>query len=664
MQLTLIIAALLFSCSPLSAEEMDAEARLLRWMDAIAQKHLDARAARISAVQNLQDAERRKAEVRAKILELIGGLPEYDGPLNARTTGRIERQRYVIEKVVFESLPGVLVTANLYRPSAPGKYPGVLLPLGHWDEGKPAMQRIAVNLALKGFVALAYDPIGQGERLQAYDRRLGESLGAWSTEQHFLAGGQSLLAGESFARYRIWDAKRALGYLISRPEVEAEKIGCTGCSGGGTVTTYIAALDSRIKVAAPACYMNSFRVLFSGAVGDSEQSLPNFLSAGLDQTDYVELFAPKPWLIASTLGDFFTPEGARQVFEEAQRWYRLHGAEEKVQWVVGPGEHGTPPVVREAIYAWMIRWLKEGKGDAREEGVEMLPGHLLLATASGQVSEEGSRDIWQVIEERFQSRKRDGTLEELRATLRHLTGAADRPPRFRVISETSGPDWDSQTGLLETEPGIEIHATLLIPRTSGRKPGVILVETQAAPSKLASQLAAKGAVVLALTPRGLPRKIDSRPFAGDWLANTRAWLIGRNLPAMRAFDILRGVDWLAARSDVNAASIRGVARNVSGVWLLLAAAVDDRLNRLWIDRTPPSLRAALERPLHKNLHAAIIPGFCLKWDLSDLRRVIAPRSVLWTDPTDWMENLAPLDGEFRYRSFEEGDEKLLQEWMR
>jgi hypothetical protein len=326
MRATLLIVSL-FYVSSLYGQEIDAEKRLLGWMDRIAQEQLDARAKRIEAIQTTRDADRRKTEVHLKILDLIGGLPDYHGPLNARVTGSIERPRYVIEKVIFESLPGLLVTANLYRPSQPGKYPGVLLPLGHWEEGKAAVQRIAINLALKGFVALAYDPLGQGERRQAYEPRLGGSLGAWATEQHLLAGAQCLLIGESFARYRIWDGKRALDYLLSRPEVQGDEIGCTGCSGGGTDTTYLSALDSRIKVAIPACYMNSFRVLFSGSVGDSEQSLPDFLFSGLDQTDFVEMFAPKPWLIASTLQDFFTPEGARQVFEEARHWYHIFGAE-------------------------------------------------------------------------------------------------------------------------------------------------------------------------------------------------------------------------------------------------------------------------------------------------------------------------------------------------
>jgi len=261
---------------------------LLRWMDGIAQRQLDQRDAAVRAIHTTAQAEQRRAYVRAKILELLGGLPDYTGPLNPKVTGEIHQPGFIIEKIVFESLPRVFVTANLYRPDRAGKFPGVLLPLGHWEYGKPAVQQIAGNLALKGFVVLTYDPYGQGERLQLYDHRYEGSLAGGSTEQHLLAGGLSVLLGESFARYRIWDAKRALDYLTSRSEVDADRIGCTGCSGGGTITTYISALDERIKVAAPACYITSFRQLFTGAVGDSEQSLPNFLASGLDQADYIE----------------------------------------------------------------------------------------------------------------------------------------------------------------------------------------------------------------------------------------------------------------------------------------------------------------------------------------------------------------------------------------
>jgi len=659
---------LLFLSSSLFGQETDAEKRLLHWMDGIAQGQLDARAKRINAVRTVEEAERRKAEVRKKILEIIGGLPEYDGPLNARVTGRIEKKRYIIEKVIFESLPRFFVTANLYRPNEPGRYPGVLIPLGHWDAGKVAEQRMAANLAMKGFVALAYDPIGQGERVQAYDRRLGPMHPAWAGEQHLQAGAQSLLVGESFARYRIWDAKRALDYLVSRPEVDAERIGCTGCSGGGALTTYISALDSRIKAAAPACWMNSYRVLFTGPVGDSEQSLPYFLSSGLDQADYVELFAPKPWMIVSTIEDFFPLEGARQIFEEAHHWYRLYGAEDRVAWAVGPGEHGTPKPVRERVYEWMIRWLKDGKGDPREEPVEMVPNHQLLATASGQVSEDLSgRAVYEIIREGFERRRENnspnvtGLLDEVK---RLMGPPKETLPEVRVVEETRGAEFIAQKILLETEPGLELHGNLLVPRQGERNPALLVVESGLTPSPLATDAARRGAVVLALAPRGLPRSDDRRPFGGEFTMNTRAWLVGRNLAGMRAYDIRRAVDLLAARRDVDAGSIRAVARAEAGVWLLLAAAVDHRIRQIWLDKTPHSLRAALDGPQNRNLHMAVIPGFCLKWDLSSLVQAMEGRKVIWTDPTDWLGNVVPLAGDFRYRGFEEGDDRIMDEWMR
>jgi hypothetical protein len=609
--------------APLMAQD-----RLLEWMDRIAQEQLSKREAEVSKIHTIGEAEMRKSAVRGKILELIGGLPDYTGPLNARITGRIEKPRYVIEKVVFESLPRLYVTANLYRPVAAGRYPGVLFPLGHWLEGKSAAQRIASNLAVKGFVVLAYDPLGQGERLQAYDRRLSASLAGGSVEQHLMAGAQAVLAGESFARYRIWDAKRALDYLISRPEVDAQTIGCTGCSGGGTLTTYVSALDARIKVAAPACYINTFRLLFAGPTGDSEQSIPYFLSSGLDIPDYVELFAPKPWLIASTEKDFFPLEGARRVYEEAQRWYRIYQAEDKIRWTVGPGGHGTPLEIREAIYDWMTRWLKDGRGDTREEALEMLPDFDLRASEAGQVD---GRDIYRVILERFRARRSPGTRQQMLAEIRK---------------------W-SQPG----EP--DIQGTFSVPPAKGRHPAVLLID---APASLASHVAQSGAVALNLKPRGLPvNERASARYSGDWLINTRAWLIGRSLAGMRVADIIHGVDQLAARPDVNATAIGAHARNVAGVWLLMAATVDPRINRMWLDRTPHSLRVALENPLHRNLHDAIFPGFALHWDLDDLVKSIAPRKVIWSDPTDWMGAITPrLDG-FLYRTFEESDDRFLNE---
>jgi dienelactone hydrolase len=580
-------------------------------MNNVAQTQLEQRAKTIAAIKDTNAAEKRKAYVRSKILELIGGLPDYRGPLNAKTTKTLDRGGYVIENVIFESWPQFYVSGNLYRPKSAGKHPAVLIAMGHWEQGKPAAQLIAANLALKGFVVLAYDPIGQGERLVGYDRRLGRSIIGGATEQHFMAGAQSILVGQSFARYRIWDGIRALDYLTSRPDVDGDRIGCTGCSGGGTLSTYISALDPRVKVAAPACYMNSFRTLFAGSVGDSEQSLPGFLSSGLDQTDYVELFAPKPWLILSTEKDFFTPAGAKQVYEEAKGWYKLYGAPEKVEWVVGPGPHGTPLKVREALYGWMIRWLKDGKGDPREAQVELLPDHALWAAEAGQV---GGREVHEIIRETGASKSAaGGSVKQFISEL-----LASNPARGGVIEITGK-------------------------RGSGAQPLAILVGGS---DNEAADLAAKGHVVARVKFEEPP---DNKPFAGNWKANTRAWLIGHNLPAMRANTIRAAIDEAGKQAQIDSKQISGKASGVAGVSLLMAATVDERITSVSLERTPHSVKAALDTPVHRNLHDAVIPGFALRWDFKDLRDAIAPRKVVWINPTDWVGNIVPLSGAgFKY----------------
>jgi dienelactone hydrolase len=598
-----------------AAAQRSARAPLLTELDAIAQRQLHERRDAVAAIRDTAGARARQDEIRARILSLIGGLPDFRGALNARVVRTTKREGFAIDHVLFESLPGYFVTANLYRPDSAGRHPGILMSMGHWASGKAAGQLLSSNLARKGFVVLAYDPVGQGERQQAYDKRVGASLIGGPTEQHFSNGAAAILMGHAVARYFIHDGMRAIDYLVTRAEVDPERIGAMGCSGGGTQTAYIAALDSRVKAAVISCYMNSFQTLFTGAIGDSEQSIPGFLAAGLDQSDYVELFAPKPWLITSTEEDFFTPAGARQVFEEAQRWYKLYDAEDHVKWVVGPGGHGTPLVVREAIYDWMIRWLGGGRGGAHEDAIALLPDHDLRVTASGQV--EG-RELYEVIRD---TPRRAGTPAELERFIRDLL--ARNAPLVRRVST------------FPATPGAQ------------KQPATVLVRDTLDTDAEAAALRAQGHVVAVVALSGSGGDAE-RPRSGNWMNNTRAWLVGRNLPAMHAAEINAAVAELAARTDVDPARISARASGVNGVSLLLAAAVNPQIGAIVLDRTPASIRAAIAAPIHTNLHDAVIPGFALKWDLSDVRALVQPRSVTWKDPTDWMGNVIPLDGSFTY----------------
>jgi cephalosporin-C deacetylase-like acetyl esterase len=619
-------------------------------MDKIAQKELDAREATIAGIRTVADAEKRKTVVRKKLMDIMGGLPEYNGPLNARVTGKIQADGFVIEKIIYESLPGYFVTAHLYRPAQPGRYPGVLLQSGHTQEGKTEPQRLAANLALKGFVSLSFDPVGQGEREQTYDPQLKAPAAGWSVNEHIHAEAQSNLVGEGVARYFIWDAKRSLDYLASRPDVDPTRLGAAGCSGGGALTTFIGALDPRLKVVIPACFPNSYRLLFTGSAPGSEMSFPDFLAQGLDIADLVELSAPTPWLIQATEQDYFTPPGARMLYDEAKRWYRLYGAEDKLGIFIGPGPHGTPLVSREAVYQWMIRWLKDGHGDFHEQPVKLYTDHELLVTPTGRVEDEpGSRKLYQLILDDYQAKKRKGTTAELVAMLRGLNIPTDgSAPAVKIRSESGGEGIRISDIQFESEPGIVITGKLYAPVSPGRKPAMLLVAGKLS-DWLAERVAKSGRVVLKLEPRLSFSQEGRRPYVGDYLADERATLIGRNLPAMRAHDILRGVDVLAARDDVDPRSIHAAAQGVKGIWLLLAAATDARISKVWLDKTPHSLLEALHNTLNTDLSDAVIPGFALHWDLDDLTKAMGARPVLWTDPTNWMGRVVFAGPRFRYR---------------
>ena len=218
-------------------------------------------------------------------------------------------------------------------------------------------------------------------------------------------------------------------------------------------------------------------------------------------------------------------------------------------------------------------------------------------------------------------------------------------------------------------------ARLYLPKGAGRKPAVVMFEEKRLPVPLyvqrsqsttgiAEALARSGQIVMEVDARDSQAANEGRAFLGNWLTNERAELVGRNLAAMRAHDLLVAVDVLAARPDVDASSIRGYARGVKGVWLLLAAAVDQRLGKIWLDRTPWSIAAGLEGPLTSHLFDAMIPRFALHWDFQDLVDAVGYRRVLWTDPTNWMNRVVPLGAPYRYRYVGEGDASSIEEFLR
>ena len=224
-------------------------------------------------------------------------------------------------------------------------------------------------LARHGMAALCYDPIGQGERSQILTAD-GKPQFTSTTQEHTLIGVGSILVGGNTARYRVWDGMRAIDYLASRPDIDAKRIGFTGCSGGGTLTSYVMALDDRVACAAPSCYLTTFRRLIE-TIGpqDAEQNIFGQIALGLDQPDYVLLRAPRPTLISSTTGDFFDIQGTWDNYRQAKRIFGRLGYPERVDLVEAEGGHGVQPANLIGITRWMRRWLL-GKDDAVALGTD------------------------------------------------------------------------------------------------------------------------------------------------------------------------------------------------------------------------------------------------------------------------------------------------------
>ncbi|MGE0128299.1 MAG: alpha/beta hydrolase family protein [Blastocatellales bacterium] len=613
---------------------------------------LTERERRVAQLSTREEIGQRQQFIREKILQAIGGLPERT-PLNPRLTGTLKRNGYRIEKIIFESQPAFYVTANLYLPeTGRGPYPGILMPLGHESGGKAhdAWQRLAITFAKNGFVILLYEPVSQGERVQLYDPDLGESKVRQATNEHTLAGTQCLLLGHSFAQHVIWDGMRALDYLTSRPEVDSSRIGCTGNSGGGTLTAYLSALDDRIKAAAPSCYLTNWRSLIE-TIGpqDAEQNLPPFLSDGLDQPDFVIAFAPKPYLILSAARDFFPIAGARQTFREAKRLYGLMGAEEKLNMVEADDGHGYSRPRRLAAYRWMNRWLKGVDEPIDEPDVEIESEDDLRCTAAGQVALSlGGETIFSInlAEAGKVKPKRNAiaTPEDLRrfqagirAQVQRLT-AFEKPtgkPNVRAFGEIARDGYRIEKLLIESDP--PISALLFKPDGPAPKRRAILYvheNGKAAEANVGGEieeLARGGAVVLAIDLRG---KGEMREEAarvwdifGHFESAMTAMLMGKTLVGLRAQDVIRAVDALAARGDVEIESLAAFGKGDAAVVLLHAAALDDRIRSVTVEEMLVSYHSVVAWKIHQRVFESIVPAALAHYDLPDLAASLAPRKL-------------------------------------
>jgi dienelactone hydrolase len=366
-----------------------------------------ARQERFARVKTEADLRGLQDELRRKVLRVIGGLPEARTPLNARITGTIPMDGYRIDKLVFESLPGIHVTALLYVPDGPArKRPAVLLACGHSPMGKayPAYQEIAVRLARRGYVVLCWDPVGQGERSQFWDRAHARSRYNLVCGEHAVLGNFATIAGTSLVRYMVWDGIRAVDYLLTRDDVDPGRLAITGTSGGGFQSTWIAALDPRIAAILPSCFPTALAMrmanrIFEDPDSDPEQDPPGLVSEGIDHPGLLLLAYPRPLHVSAAVLDFFPIEGTRAAMREIAALYRRFGHGDRAALSEGYHKHQYSAENQAKAFAFLDRAFGRSAQTALGEAKTLAP-EALWCTPSGQVLEDlGGRSLLEAIRE-------------------------------------------------------------------------------------------------------------------------------------------------------------------------------------------------------------------------------------------------------------------------
>jgi cephalosporin-C deacetylase-like acetyl esterase len=596
-----------------------------------------------------QIAEYQK-RLRKNFVEAVGGLPERT-PLNPQITGVIRRDGYRVEKVIFESQPKHYVTGALFVPDA-GRfkppYPGVIEPVGHsfTAKAREIYQSVGALLALNGMVALVFDPIDQGER--------GQMLSQWpslsGTKAHTNVGIGSMLLGRNTARFEIWDGMRAIDYLQSRPEVDPTRIGCAGLSGGGTQTSYLMALDERVKVAAPACYLTSFERLFA-TIGpqDAEQNIFGQLAFGMDHADYIMMRAPKPTLICAATGDFFDISGTWDTFRYAKRLYSRMGFAERVDLIEHDGEHNYHIPLREATTRWMMRWLLGKDEPITEPAIELLSEKEIQCTPEGQVMRlPGARSTYDL--------NRDFE-KELAARRKELWAAKDRAELLERVRGLAGvrrlvelpKPQVRKLDVIERE-GCAIRKMALVPEanvylpalmfTGAKKPSrraVLYIHEEgkskdAAPGGPIDDLVKTDRRVLAVDLRGTgeTQQESQRKFTGttgpDWKDVFTAYLLGRSYVGMRAEDVLLCARFLKQHQE---GPVELIAVGNVGVPALHAAALEpDLFASVILVRMLDSWSNVIELGRSVNQQVNAVHGALTTYDLPDLAATLGDKLII------------------------------------
>lgn len=627
--------------------------------------------AKRAALKTQADAEAYVASVRERIRTSFGPEPEKT-PLNARVTRTVERDTYRIEHVIFESRPGLLVTGNLYVPSGrTGQMPGVIGVCGHSLNGKAAdaYQSFAQGLARLGYVCFIIDPIGQGERFQYLAEGTLKSRFSPGVSEHIQSGNQQALVGEFLGAWFAWDGIRALDYLLTRPEVDPRQIGLTGNSGGGTQTTWICGLDPRFTMAAPACFVTTFRRNAENELpADTEQCPPAVLALGLDHSDFLAAMAPKPVIIVAQEKDFFDVRGSVEAYERLKHLYTLLGKPENIQLHIGADYHGYSRENREAMYRFFNK-VTGVSNVTTEPDLVIEKDETLWCTTSGQISELKPRTVASLTAE---SAKQLATqrprltglklVEAVKSTLKlHAQALGTTVPDYRILRPSSGrkyPAKGSSTYAVETETGIQtlvtrLHDASLVSRPpQGGTRAILYVAHRSADAELRSEPlvaelvgAAADAAVYACDVRGIGESQPDicgadqflKPYGSDYFLAAHAIMLDRPYLGQKVGDLLRVITWLKAQGHQE---IHLAGRGWGALAAAFSALLSPAVTQVTLKNALASYEVIATTEDYKWPYAALLPGVLKQFDLPDIYAALQNKKLENLEPWGAMDGMS------------------------
>jgi cephalosporin-C deacetylase-like acetyl esterase len=621
---------------------------------------------RRASLKTQADGEAYVKSVQERILKAFGPLPEKT-PLNANVTSKVERDAYTIENVLFESRPGFPVTGNLYVPKGKtAPMPGVIGVCGHSLNGKAAeaYQSFAQGLARMGYVCFIIDPAGQGERFQYLKDGLKSRYGGGVSE-HIQAGNQQTLVGEFLGTWFAWDGIRALDYLLTRPEVDPKHIGVTGNSGGGTQTAWLCGLDTRWTMAAPACFITTFRRNAENELpADTEQCPPNVLALDLDHSDFLAAQAPKPVIILAKEYDYFDARGSEEALARQQSLYRLFGKEANAQLFIGPSYHGYTQENREAMYRFFNSVTKVSTAQT-EPPLTIEKDEVLWAAPQGQVQAAGqAKTIFTFTSEKAAALSQDRdqlTGEALKSAVAEVLKLPARAGNadyriLRSVGTRQYPAKGSCTYAVETEPGIHalvtrLHSDTLTSRPPGDKKRVVLyISHRSADAELRSEplvqalLAAEPeAAFYAMDVRGTGESQPDtcganqflRPYGSDYFLSAHSLMLGRPYLGQKTHDVLRVIDWLKALGHEE---IHLAGRGWGAQPAAFAALLHDSVKAVTLKNALTSYLELAQTEDYQWPFAIMLPNVLAHFDLPEVHAALKSKNLQSSAP--W----GPLDG--------------------